>query len=156
MIQLRRYACAFCITFLFMVSCTDEYDYEYDGDLQFKILNDNTSGIAIEDSYILTIVTREIFNSVPNYLVTELEQSSDEISIHILSVDRSDAHYYALGEAIGEVPIEIFSGNDYSLKIHNGDHIDEYSFSIGADSISMVIIDTSFTTYLKYDEAFGS
>ena len=38
MINLGSYACTFCLTLLLVVSCadTDEYDYEYSGDLQGK------------------------------------------------------------------------------------------------------------------------
>ncbi len=157
MIRLRSNVSTLCFSLILVVSCADvvEYDYEYRGDLQFKLLDDTTGGIGFDDSYILTIVTEEIFNSVPNYMVSEIEKSSDEINIHILSIDRSAAMLGALGQAIAVISLQISSENNYSLKFHNGDAIDEYSLSIEADSISVDIVDTSFTKYLRYDEIFG-
>ncbi|MBT3575793.1 MAG: hypothetical protein HN995_06975 [Candidatus Marinimicrobia bacterium] len=136
-------------TFCLMVSCSsvDEYEYNYTGALLFTLKSDTTDEFESLDAYTLLVETEEIYGSIPNYLVHEADQSSDEINVHILDVDRSESMYHALGPAIAEIDVRLSSVDIYSLKFHNGDYIDKYSLRIEADTLTVVLINSMFTEY---------
>jgi len=155
MLKQLYFACA--VVVLFPVSCVspETYDYEYNGDLYFKILQHTPVDINEQQSHTLLLVTEENFNSVPNHLITEIEFSHREIEIHVLSIDRSESRYHAIGPAEAEISLPILNENALELKIQNKKSADRYYLTFNNGSIAVVVVDTSYTRYLQYDDSIG-
>jgi hypothetical protein len=124
-----------------------------DSAIIFSVTYDSTNLIQNHSGFILLLKTEKIYGCSNFEVVSAVSINRDNISVQLFGIDGQELCETALGPATSRIPLDLKSGS-FNLGINYKKKSDKYSLLINDLNVSVVEVDTSFTSYRKFNFDF--